>query len=195
MSGSEFRTIANRRAVLKPLDKDCLLDGDLHPSIRLRLSRVRELPMTSVANLHGVERVGEQAFLIWDFAPGRTLEELLPTLDAAKRLRLKQDVSIVVQRMHGHGIVHGALHERNIIVDDRGQVRLTHVSPLLHNEETKDLAAVEQMFASLSPAAAEAVSAADGEPLRARAIFGAVVALIAGVLITVSIVWYASVHS
>ena len=97
--------------------------------------------------------------------------------------------------MHGHGIVHGALHERNVIVDDRGQVRLTHVSPLLHSEEAKDLAAVERMFASSSPAATEAASATDGEPLRTRAIFGAVVALIAGVLITVSIVWYASVHS
>ena len=68
------------RVIRKPLDEDCLLDGDLHPNIRLRLSRVRELPMTAVANLHGVERAGEQVFLIWISHPGARSKNSCPTL-------------------------------------------------------------------------------------------------------------------
>jgi hypothetical protein len=45
-----------RQVVLKKLDDDCLLDGQLHPSIKLRLERVRELPVRCVANFLGVER-------------------------------------------------------------------------------------------------------------------------------------------
>src|SRR5687768_5806805 len=45
-----------RGVVLKPLDRDCLLKNGLHPSIRERLARVRELALAGVANLYGVER-------------------------------------------------------------------------------------------------------------------------------------------
>src|ERR671912_347757 len=47
-----------RGVVLKPLESDCVLKGKgtLHPSIKERLSRVRELALAGVANLYGVER-------------------------------------------------------------------------------------------------------------------------------------------
>ena len=45
-----------RRVVLKRLDEDCLWKGQLHPSVKDRLARVRELAHQGVANLHGVER-------------------------------------------------------------------------------------------------------------------------------------------
>src|SRR5687767_16037968 len=47
-----------RGVVLKPLEGDCVLKGKatLHPSIKERLSRVRELALAGVANLYGVER-------------------------------------------------------------------------------------------------------------------------------------------
>src|SRR5438067_5806613 len=51
---------SGRAVVLKALDNDCLLKkGTLHPSIRDRLARVRELALTGVANLYGVERDAE----------------------------------------------------------------------------------------------------------------------------------------
>ena len=46
----------------KPLSDDCLLGGELHPSIAERLARVRELPVSSIANFYGVSR-DEQA--VW----------------------------------------------------------------------------------------------------------------------------------
>ena len=43
------------------MDHDCLLRGQLHPSIRERLSRVRELAHGGVANLYGVGRDGGES--------------------------------------------------------------------------------------------------------------------------------------
>src|SRR6476661_407038 len=66
-----------RRVVLKMLEPDCLLKGQLHPMIKDRLGRVRELAHLGVANLQGAERDGERAFLVWEFVEGITLEEYL----------------------------------------------------------------------------------------------------------------------
>src|SRR6266571_2713082 len=66
-----------RRVVLKMLEGDCLLKGQLHPMIKDRLGRVRELAHLGVANLHGVERDGERAFLVWEYVEGIALEEYL----------------------------------------------------------------------------------------------------------------------
>src|SRR5687767_13638500 len=62
-SGSTFLAIGpgGRGVVLKKMDDDCLLRGQLHPSIRERLGRVRELAHGGVANLYGVARDGAAA--------------------------------------------------------------------------------------------------------------------------------------
>src|SRR5436309_2586267 len=70
---------AGRAIVLKRLDRDCLLKGQLHPNIKDRLARVRELALTGVATLYGVERdTGSgEAYLVWQFVEGTPLEEYL----------------------------------------------------------------------------------------------------------------------
>src|SRR5262245_13863704 len=61
-----------RRVVLKQLEQDCLLRGQLHPSIKERLARVRELAHLSIANLYSVEKENEDAYLVWEFIEGET---------------------------------------------------------------------------------------------------------------------------
>ena len=197
---SEIRTIHGRKVVLKPLDADCLLDGQLHPSIRLRLERIRELPMTAVANFHGVEIIDGRAMMIWEFLVGRGLEEVLANADQATVAKLKRDLLLVVEQLHGLGIVHGALHGRNAIVDDRGRLRITHLCPLLHNDLKIDLAAIEDIFAGarfVSPFSGKEgertlVPTKAADIVRRRAMTGAVAAAVFGVAVAASLIWYAS---
>jgi hypothetical protein len=142
----------NPRTFRKPLPPDCLLDGQLHPNIRERLARVRELPMTSVATLHGVERDETQPYLVWDFLDGTPLVDHLSTIpddDVRQREsdRALTELTRVLQTMHGFGIVHGAIHDRNVIVAPDGTIKLTHVSPLLYYDENVDLSAVDALRA------------------------------------------------
>ena len=132
-----------RRVVLKMLDPACLLDGQLHPSVRERLARVRELAEKNVANLHGVERDGSYTYLVWDYVPGTTFTDAsaadLPHRDL---LQLSRELVLLVESLHAGGIVHGAITGSNVVVDSGRRLRLTHISPLLYSDPRHDAQAV-----------------------------------------------------
>jgi serine/threonine protein kinase len=137
------RDAAGRVVVLKILDSDCLLRGQLHPMIRDRLGRVREAAHLGLANLYGVERDDGRAFAVWEYVEGATLEDWLAAgREPGELRRLGHELAAAVEALHALGIVHGAIHERNVLVTEAGGVRLTHVSPFLYNEPEVDVEAV-----------------------------------------------------
>ena len=151
--GSSFLAIGpgGRGVVLKQLDPECLLRGLLHPSIRERLSRVRELAHPGVANLHGVGREGGQAYLIWEYVPGTPFDQWIVAAHRTPHqlTAFARELILSVDSLHMQGIVHGAVTASNVIIDPAGGVRLTHVSPLLY---TDPLADVESVVAVLEDA-------------------------------------------
>lgn len=129
-----------RQVVLKMLDEDCLLRGKLHPDIHDRLARVRELADTSVANLYGVERDGNRVFAVWEYLQGKTFGQRVAEMPSASELvTLARELSLAVESMHALGIVHGRIHAGNVIIDAHNRIRLTHVSPLLYDNQASDL--------------------------------------------------------
>src|SRR4051794_41358704 len=91
-----------RRMVLKTLDEDCLWKGGLHPNIKDRLGRVRELAHVGVANLYGVERDGGLTYLVWDYVPGRTIAEHVssPTCGQRDVLVVARELVLAVDMLH-----------------------------------------------------------------------------------------------
>ena len=139
-----------RGVTLRRLEDDCILKGQLHPAVKERLERVREIAHGGVANLFGVERDGGAAWLVWEYLPGDPFdayaanpERSLRDLAAAGR-----EVALAVDLLHMQGIVHGAVHAGNVIVSPAGPVRLTHVSPLLYDDPQHDADAVLAMLES-----------------------------------------------
>jgi hypothetical protein len=70
-------------------------------------------------------------------------------VDAAAWERLVREIILAVEALHSTGIVHGAIHERNVIVGDDGAVKLTHVSPLLYSDSQVDATDVIEMLDEL----------------------------------------------
>lgn len=147
-----------RGVTLKRMEDDCLLKGQLHPAVRERLERVREIAHGGVANLFGVERDGPAAWLVWEYVEGQPFDayaaqpqRTLPELASAGR-----EVALAVDLLHMQGIVHGAVNAGNVIVAPAGAVRLTHVSPLLWDDPAHDADAVVTLLES-------AVAARGGE--------------------------------
>jgi hypothetical protein len=139
-----------RGVTVKRMEDDCILKGQLHPAVRDRLGRVREIAHGGVANLFGVERDAGAAWLVWEYVPGQPFdawaagaERSLRDLAAAGR-----EVALAVDLLHMQGIVHGAVHGGNVIVAAGGAVRLTHVSPLLYTDISVDAGAVTAMIES-----------------------------------------------
>ncbi len=131
-----------RVVALKVLDDDCLWKGQLHPSIKDRLGRVRELAHTGVANLYGVERDAGLVYLVWEFVQGQNLIEYASTSQCGGRdfLLAARELVMGVEMLHARGIVHGAIKGENVILAEGGRrVVLTHVSPLLYSEPDGDV--------------------------------------------------------
>jgi hypothetical protein len=146
------RAAGGREVVLKALDDDCLWNGQLHPNVKDRLSRVRELAHVGVANLYGVERDAGLTYLVWEYVAGQTLAERAASASACPPrdlLLLARELVLAVEMLHARGIVHGALKASNVIVDADGRIVLTHVSPLLYTEPAEDVAALQELLGDL----------------------------------------------
>jgi hypothetical protein len=140
-----------RKVVLKALDEDCMWKGQLHPSVKDRLGRVRELAHAGVANLYGVERDDGLTYLVWDYVDGRTLAEFAASEKCGPRelMVVARELVLAVEMLHTRGIVHGAVKGANAIVGTDGRVVITHVSPLLYTEPGDDVRAVLTVLGEL----------------------------------------------
>lgn len=134
-----------RRVVLKRLPDDCLYEGGLHVSIKERLERIREVPHAGVANLYGVERDGDFVFAVWEYIDGTPLSEYLTTSNARGQMpdfvAAGRELVLSVEGLAKVGLVHGAIHGRNVFWTRDG-IRLTHLSPLLWTDPAADADAV-----------------------------------------------------
>ena len=131
--------------VLQKLEADCLPGNRLHPGIRDRLSRIRELPLAEVAPFRGVERWNHAqttyTCMVWLYLDGQNWEE--QTAQAPDQFpQLASSFAATIATLHELGIVHGNLHPRNVIVRPTGQVWITHLSPYLFVDPQVDLAAL-----------------------------------------------------
>jgi serine/threonine protein kinase len=183
------RDASGRKIVLKALPADCLLEGQLNPNIADRLRRVREIAMTDVANLRGVERLNDGPFLIWDFVEAVPLLQHAATLDDDGVRRLCDELMRTVDRFHATGLIHGALHPGNILVDSNGRIRLIDVSPLLFLDPKRDQEAVEKLCRELDANVNEMPAAAPvpRSRIRRRILLGAVVVAIAGIGVSAAV--------
>ncbi len=135
-----------RNVFLKSLPPDCLLEGQLNPTVADRLRRVREIAMTDVANLRSVERVGEGVFLVWDYVQGAPFDSVQGDSKALARQLIH-----TVEHLHATGLVHGALHPGNVLVDPAGAIKLIDISPLLFLDPKRDERAVVEMCRRVLP--------------------------------------------
>lgn len=182
--------------VRKPIDVDCLLGGQLHPSVADRLARVRDLPVMAMANLRSVDRDASGVWLVWQYIEGKTLPEYLAGRPDPEELdRIRRDLSGIVEQIHAHGIVHGAIHANNVIIDLQGRVRMTHISPLLYSDPDQDLDALQELLAAYAPPPSEHALVAEktrdretGTRIRAYLLVAA--SILSGILIFWAILWY-----
>lgn len=131
---------SGRLLVLQRLPQECLQGAQLHGSVRDRLTRVKELAHRQVASFIGVERDRGDAWLVWQYIDGVSLRDYLadPARSPREALLMLRELMLAVAGLHALGIVHGAIHPQNVIISKTGDLRLTHISPLLHHETDVD---------------------------------------------------------
>ena len=154
-AGESFLAVGpgGRGVVLKRMPAETIVKGQLHPSIRERLSRVREIAHAGLANLHGVGREGDGAWLIWEYVDGQTFDAYSAAAPRTPRelASFGRELALTLESLHMLGVVHGALSGSNVFLTPRGTVRITHVSPLLYTDPAADAdAAVDLLRAAVA---------------------------------------------
>ena len=142
-------TDGGRLLILKTLPEECLPGGQLHPSVRDRLMRVKELAHRQVANFIGVERQdGGKAYLVWEYVEGISFAEYLAGVCRTSRemLLMLRELILATEGLHALGLIHGSLHPQNVIIRPTNELVLTHISPLLHHEPQVDCDAVGSLL-------------------------------------------------
>jgi hypothetical protein len=129
-----------RPVVIKSLEPECFLDGRPHPDVLERLSRLQQLPAGGLVPLIGAWQDGAGVAVVWAFDPSPTLAEL----PAEQRAAAVEAARSAVAALHDTGLVHGNLHERNIVYDGH-HARLMHAAGLLHDDPRLDWAALNQI--------------------------------------------------
>ncbi|MFN4242224.1 MAG: hypothetical protein ACK4PI_03200 [Tepidisphaerales bacterium] len=157
--------VGGRQLVLKPLPALCLRpsspstrDGPtLHPHVRARLQRVRELADPRVGGLCGVEEDATLGpMVLWTYVPGKDLSRVSRhELPGGGVLKLAWAVVDAVDGLHLLGLVHGRLHLRNVIVVETRRpsdpdVVLTHPSPLFVDDPLLDALALHTLLSELN---------------------------------------------
>lgn len=135
------RDASGRAVVLKRLPDDCLQRGQLHPNVKLRLQRLRELPLGAFVNILGVERCPHGVVMVTEYVNGTPLDHTEPLASA----RLLRELRLAVMSMHQLGLVHGAIKPGNVIVEPSGSIKLIDPSPLLHDDPDIDLRAIDAL--------------------------------------------------
>lgn len=142
-------SLAGRPLVLKRLPEECLQASQLHAGVRERLMRIRQLAHRQVATFLGVERDPDgQTYLVWEYVQGDPLEKYLadPNRSPREVLLMLRELILAAEGLHALGIVHGALYPRNVIITHLGELKLTHISPLLHHDPATDYNAVAELL-------------------------------------------------
>lgn len=140
---------SGRRVVLKSLPAECLLGESLHPLVRDRLGHIQQMAHRQMATLVGVERDRRLGvWLVWEYLEGQPLDQYLadPACSPRQTLLALREVLLATAALHAMGLVHGAIYSRNIIVTATEELKLTHVSPLLHQDPLADKVAIAELL-------------------------------------------------
>jgi serine/threonine protein kinase len=140
-----------RGVVLRRMPAECVVENQLHPLIKERLTRVREIAHAGIANLHGVGReVDGSAWMIWEYVEGQPFEAYASQSSRTPRelAVIGRELTLTVEALHLQGVVHGALDGKNVFVTPYNTIRLTNVSPLLFTDPAADSDAVIELLSN-----------------------------------------------
>ncbi|MGJ5814396.1 serine/threonine protein kinase [Paludibaculum fermentans] len=129
--GAVFEAVdvmVDRRVAIKMLHSEIARQPDLIERFRVEAATLARLSHPCTATLFSFFRDGEDYYMVMEFVPGRTLDQILK---ASGRLPVDSAISIIQQVLqglaHAHslGVLHRDIKPANIMISDDGHVKVT----------------------------------------------------------------------
>jgi serine/threonine-protein kinase len=118
----------HQQVALKFLTRDLLDDPDLLARLHQEVRIARQISHRFVCRVHDIAEVEGEPFLTMEFIDGEDLRSLLKRIGRLpddKAIEIAHQLCEGLAAVHGKGIVHRDLKPLNIMIDGRGQARLT----------------------------------------------------------------------
>ncbi|WP_321473605.1 protein kinase [uncultured Paludibaculum sp.] len=129
--GAVFEAIdvmVDRRVAIKMLRSEIASQPDLIERFRVEAATLAKLSHPCTATLFSFFRDGEDYYMVMEFVPGHTLEEILKR---SGPLPVETAVSVMLQVLqgvshaHSMGVLHRDIKPANIMITDDGHVKVT----------------------------------------------------------------------
>lgn len=132
-----------REVAIKVLPPGLLADTELRERFRREALALARLQHPAIATLFEFDHTGDQDFLVMEHVAGETLEERMAggPLPEEEALALAGQILDALAAAHEQGVVHRDLKPGNVVVTQRGQVKVLDfgVAKFVGNEADEDL--------------------------------------------------------
>jgi serine/threonine-protein kinase len=115
-----------RRVAIKVLHDGSLKDPDTLARFEREAKVLASLTHANIGAIHGLEQVGDFAFLVLEYVPGDTLAERLTRgpLPLTEALDVARQIADALETAHSRGVVHRDLKPANIKITPDRQVKV-----------------------------------------------------------------------
>ncbi|MBN9658004.1 MAG: serine/threonine protein kinase [Acidobacteria bacterium] len=121
-------TMVDRRVAIKMLHNEIASRPDLIERFRVEAATLAKLNHPCTATLYSFFRDGENYYMVMEFVPGRTLDQILRAsgrLPVATARSILRQVLEGVAHAHSMGVLHRDIKPANIMISDDGHVKVT----------------------------------------------------------------------
>jgi serine/threonine-protein kinase len=146
--------VLGQPVALKFLPEGPAHDADLLRRFRKEVRIAREVSHPNVCRVHDLVAVDGQSFLTMEYIDGEDLAALLKKvgrLPEDRGLRLARQLCLGLAAAHDKGVIHRDLKPRNIMIDARGQVRITDFGLAVFAEDLQATAVCAGTPAYMAP--------------------------------------------
>jgi len=119
-------TQLNRTVAIKALPSDQFADAERKRRFLQEAKSTSSLNHPNIVTVHGIAQENGVDFLIMEYVPGKTLDQLIARKGLALKLALKYAIEIAdaLAVAHAAGIVHRDVKPSNVIVTETGRVKV-----------------------------------------------------------------------
>lgn len=116
----------DRLVAIKVLPAWIMADPESKHRFALEAMSASKLNHPNVVTVYGLERENDVDFMVMEFVPGRSLDQLIPSdgMGVKEAIQYARQIAVAVTELHTAGVVHGDLKPANIMVTPAGQIKI-----------------------------------------------------------------------
>ncbi len=158
-------TKLDRRVALKFLPESLWNDPEARQRLLLEAKAASKLDHPSIVTIHGIEESDGRPFIVMAHVNGAPLDKYIAirSLSVEEVINLTMQITDGLQHAHDAGVVHRDLKPGNILVDDKGRVRILDFG-LARMRGTSRLTQVGSTVGTLSYSPPELIQGDDAAP-------------------------------